>query len=125
MDIRIRDNAYDIYIGGVHNGRIINWKWADTLKALQGMTIEVETEYLFANQFNTAPIDGISENGMRIMAESVAEVIDDERLGQMRCEWCGAVSVVSSTCSNCERDDHLKVFDMTHHNIVAHMSKLS
>jgi hypothetical protein len=125
MKIRISDKAYHIYIGGVHNGRTINWEWADKLKELQGETLEVETEYLFRDQFNTAPIDGISDNGMRIMAESVAEVIDDERPGRMRCEWCGAVSVVSSTCSNCERDDHLKVFDMTHHNVVAHMSRLS
>jgi len=44
------------------------------MSAIQGKWIEVETDFCFENQFNTAPIEGVSKNGMRIMAESVADI---------------------------------------------------
>lgn len=37
-----------------------------TAPELNGREIEIETEHLFDNQWNTAPIDGYSENGLRI-----------------------------------------------------------
>jgi hypothetical protein len=35
------------------------------LMKLAGQEIEVKTDYLFSDQYNTPPIDGISENGLR------------------------------------------------------------
>lgn len=35
-------------------------------KKLDGMTVELETKHLFDNQWNTGPIEGITENGLRV-----------------------------------------------------------
>jgi len=52
------------------------------LLASAGRKIKVETDYLFKDQFNTVPIKGVSDSGMRINEKYVAEVIDDERRGK-------------------------------------------
>lgn len=36
------------------------------LDALDGREVELETEHLFGNQWNTAPIKGLSDNGLRV-----------------------------------------------------------
>ena len=55
------------------------------LKQIEGMIVEVETEQLFKDQFNTVPVPNVSENGLRIMQNLVKEVIDDIRPQMMRC----------------------------------------
>lgn len=70
------------------------------LLEVAGTEIEVETEYLFRNQFNTVPIPDISENGLRVMEEYIECVIDDEREGKARCNWCGKTSSNLETCSH-------------------------
>lgn len=62
-------------------------EWADMLRKVEGKWLEVETEYLFADQFNTAPIQGVSESGMRIMGEDVEEVRGDVRPGRCLDRW--------------------------------------
>lgn len=52
------------------------YKTSDTIKPssiynnmlykCRGKEIEVETDYLFLNQCNTTPIEGVSENGLRL-----------------------------------------------------------
>jgi len=58
------------------------------LKAIQGQWVEIETDHLFADQFNTVPIPGVSENGMRLMVEDVEEIEDDARIGVIKCSYC-------------------------------------
>lgn len=68
MKITIHNNAKDVYIGDCNCHRQpINWEWAATLEKIQGMTLPIETEYLFANQFNIGPIPGVSLLGLRLM----------------------------------------------------------
>jgi hypothetical protein len=126
MKIKIREDAREQYI--VHRmvpgGGFINWEWADKLRAIQGMTLDVETTHLFGSQFNTVPIDGVSDVGMRIMAESVDEVIDDVRAGMMKCGWDYHVAPVGFYCPKCGRKEYLRRFDMSHHNVVARMVAL-
>jgi hypothetical protein len=136
MQIKIRDNAKSIYIGTCNAHRqVCNWDWAYLLEVLQGETLEVETDFLFHNQFNTAPIakdrvDPLMERldpcrsqqtrdyvhkvltgtGMRVMAQSVAEVIDDVRPEMMRCNWCGKCAPIADACPHCEKDGHLERF---------------
>jgi hypothetical protein len=40
--------------------------YSDHASELDGETIELETAHLFENQWNTAPIDGISDKGLRV-----------------------------------------------------------
>lgn len=106
MKIRIRDNAGELYVR--QQQFVINWEWAKQLEKIQGMTLEVETEFLFKDQFNTGPIEGVSDQGMRIMIGSVAEVIDDIRPYKMRCNWCGKVSNLGVLCAHCKKPEYLE-----------------
>lgn len=110
MKIRIKDNARDLYVATQALNAPVNYSWAAKLRALEGMTVDVETDYMFQDQYNTGPIPGVSDIGLRIMAQSVVEVIDDERPGAQRCQWCGRCSKVSDTCPWCAHDDHLQRF---------------
>lgn len=113
MEIKIKGNAHEIYAARVNCGHYsaLNSEWYDKLKAVAGMTLKVETDYLFKDQFNTAPIEGVSETGMRVMAESVEEVIDDEREYTLKCNYCGQVvytnMVTSERCPHCGQGDYL------------------
>ena len=69
-------------------------EFGDKITAIQGMTIDVETKYLWYNQFNTAPIEGISKNGLRILdfkdeISIIEEIIDDARPSRAKCGSCG------------------------------------
>jgi hypothetical protein len=113
MKIKIRSNAHEIYAARVNCGHYssLNSDWYDKLKAVAGKTLEVETEHLFKDQFNTAPVEGVSELGLRIMISEVEEVIDDEREYMLRCAYCGQCSevntVTSRRCPHCSQGDYL------------------
>lgn len=63
-------------------------KYRKTLKQLEGRWLEVETEHLFSDQFNTAP-DDVSESGMRIFARDVADIVDDVRVNRIKDVYTG------------------------------------
>lgn len=111
MEIRIKGNAHEIYKAEANQGGPFNGDWFDMLEAIAGRVIEVETDHLFKDQFNTVPIEGVSSSGMRIMASSVDEVIDDEREYMLRCTYCGQASEVSYVdslrCPHCGQGDYL------------------
>ena len=119
MQIRIRENARSYYVGMcLCQHQCINWEWADKLDSIAGQTIEVETDYLFSDQFNTGPIPGVSDTGMRIMQAYVSEVIDDRRIGAYRCHYCGnwhcsvTMEAFKGMCPTCGTSDHIKPFDI-------------
>ena len=93
MKIKIKDNAASIYWAPKCNEQYVpsehERKYRDMLELVQGKELEVETEYLFCDQYNTVPIEGVAENGMRIMEESVEYVIDDIRDFVGVCGYCG------------------------------------
>ena len=100
MEIKIKKDASAIYAKNASDFQYSS-EWWRTLQKVAGKTLVVETEFLFRNQFNTAPIEGVSENGLRIMEEWVEEVIDDKREYKMRCNYCGKTSNVGLSCSGC------------------------
>jgi rRNA maturation endonuclease Nob1 len=109
MKIKIKKDAKAIYIGG--GGRLpVNWEWVAILEKIAGTTIEVETDFLFKDQFNTVPVPGVAEKGLRIMQDVVEEVIDDVRPGKARCNWCGKISANQLVCMACGKRDFLEVF---------------
>lgn len=113
MKIKIKGNAHELYRAYVNTGQepSYNDKWYEMLRAIAGRTLVVETDYLFVDQFNTASIPGVSENGMRIHSRYVDEVIDDEREFKMKCSHCGKMAevwtVTSLKCPHCLKRDAL------------------
>ena len=109
MKIRINKAAKLIYVNSV-SPSAVNWEWAELMRKIAGMTLEVETNDLFKDQYNTVPIPGIAEKGLRIPQNVVEEVIDDERPGKARCRWCGRTRPAQGVCMACGKTDYLEVF---------------
>lgn len=107
MKIKIKDNVETLYY---KNTTSPNYHYAEMLSMVEGQTLDVDTEYLFVDQYNTLPIPGVSTNGMRIFDVYVEEVIDDERPGKARCEWCGKTSNNVKSCTHCNKSDYLTIF---------------
>lgn len=80
------------------------------LKPVSGRLLTVETDFLFGDQFNTAPVPGISESGFRVMIADVSEIIGDIRPDYMRCNWCGKCSLKRDVCLNCGKSEYLEYF---------------
>lgn len=110
MKIKLYDDAVRRYSSRFTGTMIPNTQWLDILSKVQGMTLEVETRYLFKDQYNTVPIPGVSEIGLRVMDESVEYVIDDERPGMAHCWWCGKTSNAGDTCDHCGETGYLENF---------------
>lgn len=101
MKLLIKPNAGTIFVqnhyrrkGRQHVMSNEARKFGDMITAIEGMEIKVETKYLWKDQFNTAPIEGISKNGLRILDfegdESIIEkIIDDVRPQRKTCDSCG------------------------------------
>ena len=101
MQLKIKEDAGSIFVKNHYKGMgpeywmpAVTREYADKITAIQGMTIEIETKILWDDQFNTAPIEGISEIGLRILdfkdeGSIIEEIIDDARPGRAKCGSCG------------------------------------
>lgn len=76
MRIKIKGNAYEIERGKDCRPRL----WLTKIRELAGTWLDVETEYLFKDQYNTA--------AGRIMADIVERVEGDARIGRVYCTYC-------------------------------------
>lgn len=74
MYIKIKENA-----GSEYSSK----PWDKTIVTLRGQWVEVDTTYLFNNQYNLKNYD------LRVMDESVEAVRDDARPGKVKCGYCG------------------------------------
>jgi len=109
------------------------------LHALEGERVTVETDHLFRDQYNTAPIgkrrakrlmakvakthpwsacyfpqayEILTGCGMRIMSEHVQRVVNDARQGRQRCNYCGKHSEAAGAfCPHCGKGGCLVQFD--------------
>ena len=113
MRIKISKQAAQIYVSSLGRHMPINYEWKRMLERVQGKTLTVETDYLFVDQYNTAPINGITDRGLRIMANCVTHIFGDIRLGQQRCQWCGNHSEQDGTdyCPRCSHLGYLEKWD--------------
>ena len=73
------------------------------LHKVEGRWVEVDTEYLFTSQFNTKPIPGITESGLRIYGGDVDIIENDERIGRSRCGYCGLWATTGEPCKGCTK----------------------
>lgn len=111
MKVRVKKNAREYYIG---TGRgSINWDWANLLGKVEGMEIEIETDHLFLDQYNTVPIPGVSDHGMRLMDRDIDAVIDDARVGQGKCSYCAKKCQHGAFCLKC-RNGYGRTVDPNH-----------
>lgn len=82
MHIKIKNDAAQAYSDRNWFGKGANRRrnpqfsleWMKTLEAIQDTWINVELKYLFKNQYNTVPIEGVSDKGLRIHDDDVAEI---------------------------------------------------
>lgn len=104
----------------------------DVIAPLDGREIELETRFLFDNQWNTAPIPGISEEGLRVFDWHIALQfgLDHIRLGHwleqtdemrelrrntMTCGYCGKQEPAAKGyvfCPHCLDSEHLGESDL-------------
>lgn len=90
MEIKIVNNAKEVYGQNVGRYGSYNQEWANQMKAISGKWLKVETDSLFDDQFNT--------EDYRIMQNMVQEIKDDARVGRGRCGWCGNHAPVDKPC---------------------------
>jgi len=115
MKLLIKKNAGTIYMKNHYRGKSPEYvmshearSFGEMITAIEGMEIEVETEYLWDNQYNTAPIEGISENGLRILdfkgdESIIEEIIDDVRPTRKSCNKCGSYATEDGSADGCCR----------------------
>lgn len=58
------------------------------MRRVDGQVLDVDTKYLFSDQFNTFPIPNVTKTGLRIFITDVEEILDDLRLGMGTCGYC-------------------------------------
>ena len=114
MRVKLHDEAARNYVTRCYRhahpecGMLHRPEWVEMLSAVQGQWLDVETAHLFSDQFNTGPIPGVSENGLRLMIEDVAEIEDDARIGVHKCGWCGGYSTDGVTCDKCGKAEYVR-----------------
>ena len=115
MRIKMNDEAARHYVTRCYRhahpacGQRHNPKFATMLRAVQGQWIEVETDHLFRDQFNTVPIPGVSENGLRVMVSDIVDIEDDVRQGVVKCSWCyGYDTDGDGACDKCGKTEYLR-----------------
>jgi len=76
------------------------------LGQVEGQWVEVNTAYLFADQFNTQPIRKVSKKGLRVHYLEVQAIEGDVRPTATKCPCCGRTVLddlanVGKPCPNC------------------------
>jgi hypothetical protein len=97
MQLLIKTGLRDKLAGRV-NCRIETWpqeSYMKLLEQIEGTIREVDTEFLFQDQYN------LVDPNLRVMAWMVEKVIDDARINRMRCAWCGHNQSMQHTCEKC------------------------
>lgn len=68
-----------------------NHEMREWLKANAGEWVEVETDCLFTNQYNTEKY--------RIVDDMIVAVKDDARIGKAKCKYCGRITEADEPCT--------------------------
>lgn len=118
MRVKVNENAAQHYVARCYRhanpqcGKLHNEEYEAMLQQVQGQWLEVETEHLFRDQFNTGPVPGVSEHGLRLTVADVTEIEDDVRAGVIKCDWCfGYDHDKDGKCDKCGKTDFLRPLD--------------
>jgi hypothetical protein len=114
MRIKIHPNAATNYVRRCYRnahpscGMLHRPEFERMLEQVGGQWVDVETDHLFSDQFNTAPIPGVSELGLRVMHADVVEIEGDIREGIAKCQWCyGYDRTGAGVCDQCGKAEYL------------------
>lgn len=94
MFIRLRKKNY----ADIHSSKGYQ-QWLDDNA---GQWVEVDTDYLFNNQYNTTSIingDGSLHGGYRLYDSQIDAVRNDARVGMGKCKYCGKMVSFGTGCS--------------------------
>jgi hypothetical protein len=109
MYVKIRLGAADRVTGGGSSSA--NFRRA--LLHIEGLWVEVETKYLFADQFNLVPTPH-TEHGLRLMETEISGIIGDVRSKRKACGWCGNnESNEAFVCTKCGKVEFKPVHRVT------------
>lgn len=118
MKIHVRKNAATVYRKRCSYGPYtFNPDWFFKLQKIEDQDIEVNTQYLFVDQFNTVPISNVSTEGLRIENHLVDHILNDERFGKGSCLHCGKVLILEAfkgipkdkrSCPKCGAIGHIQ-----------------
>lgn len=99
MQVRIKKNAY-VFVGN-YSFNNSSEKLRKFLKANEGKLIEIDSEFLFNDQYNTTSFideNGVLNSGFRIFDSMICEVINDKREGKGKCKYCGSMLNAGEIC---------------------------
>ena len=108
MKVIIRQDAKSAYINYMVHSCHSSYcdDYAALMDEIAGMTLEVDTKYLFKTSFNVVhPTD--KDRCIDVRWLLCDEVIDDIRHLKMKCGYCGETQDKGTVCINCTRDDCL------------------
>lgn len=115
MRIHIRADVCKVYWSEI-NARGLRYcptneehKFGDMLRAIADTWVEVDTQYLFSNQYNTVPIAGVSESGLRLHDRHIDEIEGDTRDNVGCCGFCGnqTTGTITGICKACLDSEYL------------------
>ncbi|MDG0860350.1 hypothetical protein [Staphylococcus equorum] len=107
MKVRIKKDVKNNYLLD-QDSYLDDYEFEDILDNIAGKTLEVDTEFMFPNEFNLKPIPGLTNDFIRVFIEDVDKVIDDIRSGKAHCELCGETSDSLEVCTHCGHSDYLE-----------------
>lgn len=87
MQVKIKKNAYVFASNYGGNG------FRETLQKLEGKWLDVETDFLFNDQYN------IKEPNIRVYDSMIEAVRNDARNGMGKCKYCGTMLKAGQVCT--------------------------
>jgi hypothetical protein len=94
----------------VIDGRASYNSYRQKINEVAGCWLEVDTEFLFKDQFNTTSGKHPGAN-LRIMLYNVAEIKNDVRVNRKFCKYCHHhAHIDDKVCTNCKHDDYFENF---------------
>ena len=110
MKIKIINHAESLRRSRINLGQeCASARWDRVIASIAGRWLEVETDFLFDNQFNTAPTEG-HDQGLRISSHYVEEIKGDARDGREFCTYCHGNGPAGEKCDRCGRAESLRPF---------------
>lgn len=80
--------------------------YREAINLIADQWLDVETEHLFEHEYNTKIL--------RVHAKHVKAVLDDARIGRMKCRYCGATQILSNKCVHGCHHKWLHAFSQNH-----------
>lgn len=98
MKIKIKEGASNHAYHSERPGRRLR-NYSSMIRELEGEWLEVETKHLFTDQYNTVPVPGVSDLGLRIGEILIEKIEEDVRLDMNVCNKCNKITKETTCCN--------------------------